>query len=92
MARTITVTECMRSFSDVMGRVYYQGEIFDIKKGTNIVARISPVKKAKVGLKIKDLNKFFARVPRLREDDSTDFAKDIKEVRNISPGDVDKWE
>ena len=36
MPKLITVTDMIRSFSDIVGRVYYNGETFDIKKGANI--------------------------------------------------------
>ena len=39
MPKLITATDMIRSFSDVVSRVYYKGETFDIKKGNNIVGR-----------------------------------------------------
>ena len=38
----ITATEAIRSFSDIMNKVYYQHQSFDVKKGKVIVARIIP--------------------------------------------------
>lgn len=43
MAQVITVTEMARSFSDIIGRVHHKGEEFDIKKGSKLVAHISPI-------------------------------------------------
>ncbi|AFC71459.1 antitoxin of toxin-antitoxin system VapB [Rickettsia australis str. Cutlack] len=43
MAQIIRATEFVRSFADIMNRVYYKGETFDVQKGNHIVARITPV-------------------------------------------------
>lgn len=80
MPKLITVTDMARSFSNIVGRVHYQGETFDIKKGANIVARLSPVK-VKGTLDISDLNEFFANSPHLEEWDIVDFAKDISDLK-----------
>lgn len=42
MAQIIRAIEVVRSFSDIMNRVYYKGESFDVQKGNNVVARITP--------------------------------------------------
>ncbi len=83
MPKLITVTDMIRSFSDIVGRVYYNGEIFDIKKGSNIVARLSPTKK-KSTIAIADLNGFFKMSPHLNKDDSEDFEKGIKGVKSLN--------
>lgn len=41
MPKVITVTDMVRSFSDIIGRVHYQGESFDIKKGTKYSGKAS---------------------------------------------------
>ena len=47
MTKQITVTEFCRSFSEVIGQVYYKGESFKIKKGKRIVARLAARSKYK---------------------------------------------
>ncbi|PCJ22799.1 MAG: antitoxin [Rickettsiales bacterium] len=80
MTKLITVTDMIRSFSDIVARVYYKGEIFDIKKGHNIVARLSPAKtRATIG--ISELNNFFKEAPHLDSDDAEDFENTLKETR-----------
>lgn len=39
MVQIVKATEAVRSFSDIINRVYYKGESFDIQKGNNIVAK-----------------------------------------------------
>lgn len=58
MAKLITVTDMIRSFSDIIGRVYYKRETFDIKKGNNIVATLAPTKSSTT-LMASSLNDFF---------------------------------
>jgi antitoxin (DNA-binding transcriptional repressor) of toxin-antitoxin stability system len=92
MTKLITVTEIMRSFSDVVGRVYYKGESFDIKKGANIVARLSPAKKRST-IAIKDLNNFFQNAPHLGKSDIEDFENTINEVKSKKENGVfNKWD
>lgn len=92
MSRIITITDCIRSFSDIIGRVHYKGEVFDIKKGSNIVARLSPAK-SRPTLVIKDLNNFFANGPHLEEEDREEFVKCLDELRSLKDiGGFNKWE
>ena len=56
---TITATEAIRSFSDIINKVYYQHQTFDIKKGKSIVARIVPYNYSSK-IEVKDLVSFFA--------------------------------
>lgn len=80
MAQIIRATEVVRSFSDIMNRVYYKGESFDIQKGHNIVARISPIEN-KPPVVVRDLEELFKNGPHLDPDDAEQFIKDIYEAR-----------
>lgn len=92
MPKLITATDMIRSFSDVVSRVYYKGETFDIKKGNNIVARLSPVK-AKATINISGLNNFFKSCPHLEANDAEDFKKILEEVRSLKDnGSIGEWE
>ena len=53
---TITATKAIRSFSDIINKVYYQHQTFDIKKGKSIVARIVPYNYSSK-IEVKDLGK-----------------------------------
>ncbi|MDC0864755.1 antitoxin [Rickettsiaceae bacterium] len=92
MIKLITATDVVRSFSDIIGRVYYKGETFEIKKGNNIVARLSPAKENPI-LSISDLNKFFKSSAHLSPEDVNDFEKEIKSIRSLKEAHgSDKWE
>lgn len=72
MTWLITVTELVRTFGDIIGRVYYKGEEFDIKKGAHMVAHLSPAK-CKSGLSMEDLEKVFEISPTLSLEDKDFF-------------------
>lgn len=92
MPKLITATDMIRSFSDIVSRVYYKGETFDIKKGNNIVARLSPAK-SRATIEISDLNSFFKTAPHLEVEDREDFEVALKEARLLQDnGGEDKWE
>ncbi|MGX6960244.1 MAG: antitoxin [Rickettsia endosymbiont of Pentastiridius leporinus] len=80
MAQIIKATEVVRSFSDIMNRVYYKGESFDVQKGNNIVARISPAE-TKPSMPTKTLEDFFSGGPHLDPEDVEQFIKDIDDIR-----------
>ena len=40
MAKTLTATEVVRNFSDILNRVRYQSAEFDIVRGKEVVARL----------------------------------------------------
>lgn len=92
MTKLVTVTEMMRSFSDIVAKVYYKGEIYNIKKGASIVARLSPVK-SNSKLDVKDLNNFFKSSPHLDEQDLKDFVNSTKKLRELQDrGSFSKWD
>ncbi|HJD55912.1 MAG TPA: antitoxin [Rickettsia endosymbiont of Pyrocoelia pectoralis] len=90
MAQIIKATEVVRSFSDIMNRVYYKGESFDVQKGNNIVARISPANPADKPK--KTLKEFFEHAPILDPEDSAQFKKVVYEARQKYDFEKDnKW-
>ncbi len=92
MPKTITVTETIRSFSDIVGQVYYKGESFNIRKGANIVAKLVPAK-SRPTIAVKDLNGFFMQAPHLEEGDDEGFINDIQGLKALKDnGGYDKWD
>lgn len=94
MAQIIRATEFVRSFSDIMNRVYYKGESFDVQKGNHIVARITP---ANTTIKpTKTLKEFLEHAPILDPEDVDDYIKIVQEVRSSTKQDikklVEKWD
>jgi hypothetical protein len=87
----ITVTEAVRSFGDLIGRVYYKGEEFDIKKGSQIVAHIGPSKQ-RATIRVAELNNMLAACPSLSKKELEEFEKDLKDIR-LSGGELkSKWD
>ena len=80
MAQIIRATEFVRSFSDIMNRVYYKGESFDVQKGNHIVARITPAE-TKPSIPTSTLKEFCEHEPILDPEDAEQFMKDIDDIR-----------
>ena len=92
MPKVITVTDMVRSFSDIIGQVYYQGATFDIKKGANIVARLAP-RQNKPTLTLGELKEFIQEGPHLDKEDIDDFEKEIAMVRKAgTTRELIKWD
>ncbi|MCC8467784.1 MAG: antitoxin [Rickettsia endosymbiont of Eriopis connexa] len=89
MAQIIRATKFVRSFSDIMNRVYYKGESFDVQKGNNIVARITPAK-TKLSIAVRDLEEAFKNGSHLDPEDAEQFMKDIEEIRRNTKQDIKK--
>jgi len=79
----ISATEASRTFSDVLNKVYYQNITFEIKRGKDVVATLTPHKKliTQPTLAAKDLKRFFTNLPTLDIMDSIAFEKDIHQIR-----------
>lgn len=91
MIHLITVTQAVRSFADIVGRVYYKGDEYNIKKGNQIVAHIGPLK-SRATLNMSELNSFFSSCPHLMPEDILDFEQDIKAIRSVGGEIKDKWD
>ncbi len=55
----VSATEASRTLSNILNKVHYQGEHYEIKQGKNIIAQIIPVAYKKASMKVNKLNKFF---------------------------------
>ncbi|AWI10336.1 type II toxin-antitoxin system Phd/YefM family antitoxin [Ereboglobus luteus] len=90
--RTLTVTEAVRNFSDVIGRVRYAGEVTTLTKGDKPIARIVPVKP------VRTTADFLAWAndpdrPRLAPEELAAFERDIETARkHANQPPVSKWE
>jgi prevent-host-death family protein len=88
---TLTVTEAVRNFSDVINRIRYAGETITLTKGNKPVARIVPAKRMSTGADLlawaTDPNR-----PRITPEDAEAIGRNIDEFRkhmNVPP--VNKW-
>lgn len=89
-ATIISATEANRSFSDVLNKVYYQGKTFEIKRGGEIIARVTPSNKA--ACTTKNLKTLFANLPNLDAEDNKSFENDLKTIRKNSKLGKNKWD
>ncbi len=86
----ISVTQAVRQFSDLLNRIFYQGVSVELERGNKVIARISPVT-TESSLKVKDLNRMFAKLPSLGDDAST-FTKDLEDIRKQMPLEKPQWD
>ena len=90
-AKSVSVTEAVRHFSDYIGRVTYRHERFILLKGKRPVAELRPTVG---GMALRELPDLLASLPRLAEDDAEAFIEDISKAREDLPaeGPRDPWE
>jgi len=90
--KTLTVTEALRNFSDLIGYVRFAGKSVTLTKGNKPVVRIEPVKRMST---VADL-RAWATDPnraRLTPEEAEAFERDIEAGRkhaNTPP--VNKWD
>ena len=89
MIKVISVTEAVRNFSDIIGRIRYKGESFLLTKGGTLVARIDPVNR---NVKAKEIIPLLRKIPHLTPESAKEFAKDLKKSRALLKEAKDKWE
>jgi hypothetical protein len=77
-AKSLTVTEAVRHFSDYINRVAYRHETFVLCKGKKTVAELRPVP---CGRRLGDLPAILRSLPHLSESDTVAFAEDIGSAR-----------
>ena len=87
----INATEAARNFSEILNRVKYQGQSFEIKRGREIVARIVPAGPPR-SLEIVDLTRFFQSLPPLSESERRSFRKDLRALRRRVPKPRNPWD
>ncbi len=84
MIQTITVTDAVRSFSELLKCIRYRGERYTILKRGKPMATIGPVEGSAKKPKLSDLKNIIPNLPRL-EDDGDAFARDIAQAVGMQP-------
>ena len=88
----ISATDAARQFSDLLNRVKYQGQSFEITRGNEAVARIVPTSLCGV-VHVADLGTLFSALPHLDSADADDFAGDLNAIRSSASVDgVSDWD
>jgi hypothetical protein len=78
-ATRITATELARGLSDILNRVQYQGERFDVERNGQVIATFGPA--VQQSITVREYLEAIKDLPPLDED----FEKDIEEVRAMLP-------
>ena len=89
---TITVTDAVRNFSELLNNIRYRGERYTILKGGKPAATIGPAAGSVKQRKLSDLKEIMRNLPRL-EDDGEAFARDIAQAIMAQPpvGEGNPW-
>lgn len=92
MTKTITATEVVRKFSEILNSIKYAGNDYTIMRGGKPVASIRPAETHAKALTLGDLAGLVKSLPALG-DDAERFKKDIREAHKHQPHmpEKDKW-
>jgi antitoxin (DNA-binding transcriptional repressor) of toxin-antitoxin stability system len=84
MTKTITATEAVRKFSEILNSIKYTGNDYTIMRGGKPVATIRPAETHAKALTLGDLAGLVKSLPTLG-DEAERFKKDLKEARKHQP-------
>ena len=92
MAKTISATDVVRKFSDILNSIKYRGNHFIILRGGKPVASISPVERAAKEKTLGELRDLLKKLPRLGSE-AERFEKDLKKIIKHQPlmPEKDQW-
>jgi len=92
MTKTITATEAVRKFSEILNSIKYTGNDYTIMRGGKPVATIRPAETHAKALTLGDLAGLVKSLPTLGEE-AERFKKDVKEALKRQPSmpEKDKW-
>lgn len=83
MPAYLTVTEAVRNFSEILGRVRFRGERFVLTKGGKPVAELGPTAAAPP-VRLSELPVLLAELPKLGPEEAERFAQDLETLRQAS--------
>lgn len=83
MPTRLTVTEAVRNFSEILGRVRYRGERFVLLKGGRPVAELGPTDAA-APVRLEELETILDELPHLEPDDAERFGRDLDSGRRAA--------
>jgi hypothetical protein len=91
MTKTVTATEVVRNFSDILNQVRYQSAEFDIVRGKEVVARLMPPTPGG-GVPLDQLGALLQALPRLGSREADALAKDIDRGLSRMRTDAVEWD
>ena len=84
MKKTVTATQAVREFSELLNKVRFHGDQFVIERNGKPYARICPVKEWEKTCPLKELKSVLLNLPKLG-DDLEDFASAVQEISCHQP-------
>jgi len=93
MAKTITATEAVRRFSEILNSIKYRGEEFTIVRSGKPIALMSPVSALHKERVLGELKEILKKLPSL-ENEAERFEEDLRDIRRDQPSlpDRGEWE
>jgi antitoxin (DNA-binding transcriptional repressor) of toxin-antitoxin stability system len=92
MIKSISATDAVRTFSELLNAIKYKGESYTILRGGKPAATIGPAEKSTDARTLKELALLLKTLPRLEDDDA--FAADMEAIIRNQPTAPEKssWE
>lgn len=84
MGKTITATEAVRTFSDLLNTIRFKGSRYTIVRGGKPVAVLGPAVSSPDEKTLGELKDLLKKLPRLGEEAAA-FEKDVQEARTTQP-------
>jgi antitoxin (DNA-binding transcriptional repressor) of toxin-antitoxin stability system len=83
MMKTISATDAVRTFSELLNAIKYKGEFYTIIRGGKPAATIGPVETITSMRTLKELALVLKAMPKLDDDDK--FAADVEDIITSQP-------
>jgi len=83
MTKTISATDAVRTFSELLNAIKYKGELYTIMRAGKPAATIGPAEKATTARTLKELSTIWKTLPAFDTDDK--FANDIEAIISNQP-------
>lgn len=92
MKKTVSATEAVRKFSEILNSIKYRGDHYTILRGGKLIASIRPIETSFKEKTLGDLKELLKKLPRLG-DEVEHFEKDLKDIikKQSSPPEKNKW-
>jgi len=84
MEKTVSATEAVRKFSEILNSIKYRGNHYTILRGGKPIASICPVEMPLKERTLGDLKELIKKLPNLG-DEAKKFEKDLKEIIEHQP-------
>ncbi len=85
MEKTISSTEAVRKFSEILNSIEYKGESYTILRGGEKAASLCPIDVPFKERSLGELKTLLKDIPRLG-DEIESFERDLKEILEYQPG------